>query len=312
MTNSAAINNSNTPEPIRFAPHTSRLLAAFVDYLLLSILVPLLAYKFENELLRFLATLLIGGAYYSIGNSEIMRGQTLGKKVFGLRVIDLNSASALSFNKSVLRFILSFGLIIALAELPSIIYRKQGLISSAYLIEAHLGLALLYTTISLFLFLLQATRSSLHDLLCQTIVIRTSENCSKQTLLELFAKIKSQTSRGLAALALGTALAAFLFQGGFSSDPEINTIKGGKYYLEQELPIRIAYASREQDVLAIYISVLKQDLSNKSQDNQQFSDLIVKKLKSKNLLSSGKIKFYYLWDKDKEQKEPEIIEMPRL
>lgn len=305
------LDTTNSAEPIRLAPHTSRLLAAFVDYLLLLILIPLVAYKFNNELLRFLATLLVGGAYYGIGNSEIMRGQTLGKKVFGLRVVDIKSAETLKFPKSVLRFLLSFGLIIALAELPSTIYRKLGLLSSAYLIEAHLGLALLYTTLSLFFFLLLMRRSALHDIFCKTLVLRAASNCSKEALSELLTKTPAKRSRELAALVLGTALASFLFLGGFSSDHEINQIKGAKYYLEQGLPIKIAYAAREEGLLALYLSVEKEDLSSKEKDNQIFSDQIFQKLKDKNLLVAKSMKFYFLWAKDPAQKEPEVVELAR-
>lgn len=304
-------NPADNVEPIRLAPHTSRLLAAFVDYLLLLILVPLVAYQFNHELLRFLATLLVGGSYYGIGNSEIMRGQTLGKKVFGLQVIDIESAKTLQFSRSILRFLLSFGLIITLAELPSIIYRKLGFSSSVYLIEAHLGLALLYTTLSLFSFLLLNRRSALHDLFCKTLVLRASNDCSKQALAELLAKTPTKRSRQLVALALGILLASLLFIGGFSSDKEINQIKGAKYYLEQGLPIKIAYAVKEKGSLAIYISVEKEDLLNKEEDNRGFGDQIVQKLRSKNLLSAKKIKFYFLWAKDREQKEPEVVELAR-
>lgn len=299
---------SEKPEYIRFAPHTSRLLAAFVDYLLLSILIPFVAYKFGDDLSRFLCTIALAALYYGVGNSEVMSGQTLGKRVFGLRVLDNNTLKAPELSKSITRFALSFGLIMTLAELPSIVYRKFAVLSSAHLIEAHLGFALFYTLLCLFFFIAQKTRRSFHDVLTKTSVIRASKNTSSEALKKLIDKVSNDKKRRLASTLVAFVLALILYQGGFSNDPEINNIKAAKYYIEAKLPIRIALADKKDDVLLIYLSVLEEDISNKDSKNIEITEKFKELLSEQGLLVSKKTKFYLVWAKDKTQKEPDIIE----
>ena len=118
----------------------------------------------------------IGGAialaYFGILNSRIGRGQTLGKRVLGIRVVDAN-ATTIGLSRSTLRaFVLLLPITLNGVYLP--IMESTPLVTGAVsLCVFGLGGALIY----LFLFN-RRTRQSIHDLAARTFVVGARDVCA--------------------------------------------------------------------------------------------------------------------------------------
>lgn len=151
-----------------------RIAAALIDYLILGVLGVLLGLLFFERLAalgspgRFIGAA-IALVYFGVLNSQIGRGQSLGKRIVGIRVVDADG-KAIGLARSLLREIVLLAPFtlngielghsdpLSSASYPAWLIVFGGIISIAYL----------------YLFNRQ-TRQSLHDLAVGTFVVREGE-----------------------------------------------------------------------------------------------------------------------------------------
>jgi len=112
---------------------------------------------------------LFAGVYFSILNSDISGGQTVGKRIVGIKVVNKDNKT-LSFTKSVLRYaVLGIPFFLNGARIPY--DTTMPVVVIIGLIVFGVGLSIIY----LFLFN-RHTRRSLHDLTAGSYVVRKSCN----------------------------------------------------------------------------------------------------------------------------------------
>jgi uncharacterized RDD family membrane protein YckC len=251
-------------DSISVASFSSRILAALIDYFVVwtvsSILrvpvINLLSSSLEPSTLydfQFIFTLVVGGLYLGLGNSFLTTGQTLGKKIFGLRVIDLNKkkqAIFLSIYKSFFRYFCTFGVIILAAEIPSMYFRNNSIVLPLHLLEFHMLIALTYTMLNASWFVFNIHHRAMHDVLSSSMVIRSYHRILDKSVLEEDIKIFLNQSQALplavnynlnsllktiVGILTGTAL---WYAGIIHSDP-MRLITEHKYIIEQGHSIRV-------------------------------------------------------------------------
>ena len=106
---------------IKLATRKRRFFAFLIDALIIGVFGNMIGWSFEDALLQLgsygkaigVATILL---YFGICNSKLMNGQTLGKMLLNIRVVDKNS-NYISVAKAILRA-LPFALYILLNGLP--------------------------------------------------------------------------------------------------------------------------------------------------------------------------------------------------
>lgn len=164
---------STEPESRVIASFWKRLLAFLIDSLLLGVVGFLLGLIFFDTLAKLggwgrLVGFIIALLYFGILNSSIGKGQTLGKHLTHLKVID-HEGQLISLSGSFLRYtILAVPFFLNGALIPpSAISPTVGIILSLIIFGG--GGAIVY----LYIFN-QRTRQSLHDLAVSTFVVRAS------------------------------------------------------------------------------------------------------------------------------------------
>lgn len=160
------------PEPVIIAGFWKRLLALIIDSLLLGAVGFLLGLMFFDQFARLggwgrLVGFIIALLYFGVFNSSIGKGQTIGKRITSIKVVD-REGQFLSPQKSFLRstilevpFFLNGALIP-----PSVLISPLGVLVG--LIIFGIGGAIIY----LYIFN-RRTRQSLHDLAAGSFVIRS-------------------------------------------------------------------------------------------------------------------------------------------
>ena len=234
-----------TPTLFEVAPPQARYVAAFVDYLVISAsFIALLQFAGDYG---FLLTFALGLVYLGVGNSHITAGRTLGKRVFGLRVVHGSQAAFLTLPHSILRYLCSFGLVILLSEIPPLIYRSLAVEGAAHILELPMLGAILYSLYTISRILVSRHHQAPHDILSNSLVLRTaaplnvSENSSRTYRWKLrpsFSSTMPQVMRAsinTAALLLG----AILWYLGIAHPAPIAVVKTQQYVLEHTFPIRL-------------------------------------------------------------------------
>jgi len=158
--------------PRLFGGFFRRLGAMVVDSIVLGLIGSLLGLAFFDALSTLgavgpLLGLVIATCYFGFQNSALCGGQTLGKRIVGIQVVDVEGKS-ISPGRSIARY-LAFGLPFFMGNpmlLGSSLASLPGLLLCG-LVSFWLG-----TIAYLFVFNLP-TRQSLHDLLVHTYVVRT-------------------------------------------------------------------------------------------------------------------------------------------
>ena len=157
-----------------FLPATlpARLLAAALDYILVSGLFIALSQLTPLAFPDGLLSVLSGGIYFTLAHSWVGKGQTIGKSLLGLKVIARGETSesakgpqVISLARSLLRYLSSFGCLILLAELPPLAYRANAWVASSWKLEFHMLLAFSWFFALCLSTLLDPLHRGLHDLL---------------------------------------------------------------------------------------------------------------------------------------------------
>ncbi len=222
----------------------ARLLAALIDLFLIRVL----AGTFLPSNNWGLGTFALAALYFSLGNSEFMGGGTPGKKLFGLKVLSINTGNHIGLGKSFLRYLAYPGLIILLIELPQIYFRANGLIASPYLLESNMLLAMLVFIGSVFLILFSKAQMGLHDWIASTSIARLNEEHKAK---QGWSKPESLS------VSLGACFALSLWLFGVNQPEPVKQLSSHRYHLERENPYRIAGSQIHNSVLQIAVFFLK-------------------------------------------------------
>lgn len=250
--------------------NASRMIAAFIDFLLITALSLTLeklfsGIDFDNYVLYDLKslsiTLFITTVYFGIGNSYITRGQTLGKKAFGLHTVKILSKhdleisfKFLTLKESILRFYLFIGLIILIGEVPDIFFKAKGLIINQSLQELNLYLAMQIMLFNGFLILFTNKKLGLHDIFVKSQVLHVDtkelpqiiENEIINATIEKLAA-KSESGKIVTLFILALALNTISWSGSISKDPSIASIKASKFKIEKLFPVKIVEINKALD-----------------------------------------------------------------
>ena len=146
-----------------------------IDSIVLGVFGFLMGLTIQDYLVRIgsyglLIGLIITIGYQTICNSKIANGQTIGKRVMDIHVVDINGNN-IGIGKSFLRaFILSFPYFTFNLSIPGL--SDTSLIS---LIKTFILFSIVMGVVVIYIFNRQ-TRQSLHDLVVDTFVATTVEN----------------------------------------------------------------------------------------------------------------------------------------
>jgi len=155
----------------------SRIAAFAIDMTILSISGFILGLMFQNFLIRighygYLFGFIICLVYFTIFNSKLFKGQTVGKLALMIQIVD-KDGNYLSIGKSLYRALILFGpFFILFVDIPGIYYGTfLYMLHDIFFLSAYLGVVVLYI-------FNKGNRQSLHDILAGTFVIakkRTGE-----------------------------------------------------------------------------------------------------------------------------------------
>ena len=233
--------------PLPVASMPGRALAALVDYVVIISTGTALRGFFPTYNYEFLFDFLIGALYFSIGNSALVNGRTLGKRVFGVSVISrsssTNQTSYLSMRSAFVRYFFSIGVLILGAELPPLYFRHFAVVAAPYLLELNMLGVLAYFLANVMHMALDPEHLALHDRLLNSIVVRNTgeRNSSEKKAAANSLSSYSMTSSGLhrIGIGLGLALALAFWSFGISGKNAATTAETHRFLLEHEFPIRI-------------------------------------------------------------------------
>jgi uncharacterized RDD family membrane protein YckC len=226
--------DSSTPI---LAPITARLLALFIDYIFLSALIFFIGKTLGHSDFIFIPTLLITGFYFTFCNSELGSGQSLGKKVLGLRVIGCSNKVFIDPAASALRYLLSFGMIILLSEVPVLAYRQLNLVAEPFFLELHMMAVMVFASVSLLFAALTKSKQSLHDIVCKTRVVRASEAPEVEDLDKI--PNNELGKDPFIVFVIATFFAIVLWSFGVIQPQSVASVAAHKYELENAFDIRI-------------------------------------------------------------------------
>lgn len=224
-----------------------RALAALVDYVVIISAGTALRGFFPTYNFEFLFDFIIGALYYSIGNSALVSGRTLGKKVFGVSVIEQCSNteqnSYLSIRSAFVRYFFSIGVLILGAELPPLYFRHYAVVAAPYLLELNMLGVLAYFLANIMHMALDPQHLALHDRLLNSIVVRntadrnTTESKSGANLPHSHSITSPRPQ--VIGIGLGIVLALAFWSFGISGKNSANSVEAHRFLLEHEFPIRI-------------------------------------------------------------------------
>lgn len=223
----------------------SRMLAGFIDYLVLMSLSILTTRFFFNPDLLFIPNFVLSGLYLGLGASSASSGQTLGKKAFRLRVVTVRTGRPspyLNPFEGFLRYFALIGVLIVLTDIPPLLYRRIGFVADPTVLEFHMWFALSYTITSLALVLLSPSHRGLHDLAVQSIVVRANSDLDpgggSRALNSCAAAAGSRTALLLAPLA-GIVFGTLMWLQGVVTEPQVAELVSHRFELERRYPIRV-------------------------------------------------------------------------
>jgi uncharacterized RDD family membrane protein YckC len=153
--------------------------ALFIDTLILGLVGFLLGLVFESTFVEIggwgrLTGFVIALAYFGLMNSKLFNGQTIGKRLLNIRVVDANNQT-IPLVKSVLRYII----LAAPFFLNGTQFTNEALLSYLMYPLSMIIFGGLFCIIYLYIFN-RITRQSLHDLAVGTLVVNI--NIEKQEL----------------------------------------------------------------------------------------------------------------------------------
>ena len=241
--------DGNVEQTLEIASLPARALAVFVDYLVVNAFQLLFSTSAVAIDFGFFLTLVFGGVYFTLGNSWVFQGRTLGKRAFGLRVLTYRGTSPpyLTLRQSFLRYMALYGGIILLAEIPPQWYRWLGVVGENWVLELPMLLVLCLAVTNVLLVAFTPRRLGIHDLLVSSVVIGAAAEVPEQikfvtndgaegrrgrpTETRL---AEARRQRAAIILFFGLLVGGFFWWLGLNHPEPINAVSGKRYALEQK------------------------------------------------------------------------------
>lgn len=220
-------------------PLLARILAAFVDSLVIQALLLAVHALYPAVEYQWIASIGFCLLYFGVGNSHISGGTTLGKRAFGLQVVHSITSEPLSLAQSIKRSVFHSILAQLVIEVPSIFFRQYGVTGSPYLLDTPMLLVLVYSFWNYSLPLANDFRRAGHDFLASSIVISRRDTDARE---EHAQTTKAQTrNRNYLTLQLPLSICiAFLaWIGSTTQPPLVEKVQFARYLLERDFPVRI-------------------------------------------------------------------------
>jgi uncharacterized RDD family membrane protein YckC len=193
----------------------------------------------------------------------LTRGQTIGKRAFGLRVMTMQGETVLlSVTRAFFRYFFYLGCIVLMTEIPPILYRHAAYGAQPELLDAHMLIVLSYFCANFISLLLSRNHRALHDVLTGTVVLRASLVPSRAELDHFLAApqlvypMPAFMRRCPFHVALGVIIGSLIWSFGSTSSPELRQLSSVRYQLEHDMPIRIVSASTDPNELQIQALLL--------------------------------------------------------
>lgn len=164
------------PKPTH-ASFWKRALAFIVDEIIISIAALILSFLFRNFFLNLGENLWYIGfmvlmPYFVILNSSIGKGQTLGKKLLGIRIVN-TKGQVVTIPRSFLRYFI-IGLVIFNSGIAESLYSLPGILQFTSTVFFVLTILLFFGIVGLIIF--NEDKRGLHDYLADTIVINSKNS----------------------------------------------------------------------------------------------------------------------------------------
>ncbi len=158
---------TTTPE-IRISHRSERIVSTLIDSILLIALGLLLDAQiiFLRTMDNMLFAVLCSTAYFVLQEGPLGKGQTIGKRIFGLRVLH-RDGSLLSYGQAFKRYFFA-SLISMFCSLPEM---SVGELQSKWSLLSTFGVA--YYLLDLIVFFRDPQSRAMHDYLAQTVVLKT-------------------------------------------------------------------------------------------------------------------------------------------
>ncbi len=189
---------------INISKFWTRVWALLIDSILLGIIGYILGLPFQDFLISIgnyglLIGLIITIGYQTICNSEFLNGQTLGKRIMDIQVVDING-DTINISKSFLRaLILSFPYFTYNLTIPGLSDTSiVSIVKTVVLFSIILGVVVIYI-------FNKQTRQSLHDLIIGTYVVKTEEN-EEVSIIPSITKSPFYVFGGLVILLIGVGV----------------------------------------------------------------------------------------------------------
>lgn len=236
-------------------PFSSRILAAIMDFSVCYAAFWGLAKLIDLPDDPIFLWLALAGLYYTIGNSAITRGRTLGKLFFGLQVLSASDNNIfLSLGRAFLRFFFMLGILVLGDISLESLYRYYVVTGPLYLLTFHKFLLylLFFSGVSLFFF--HPRRRTVHDFIAGSVVVRPSVAKSGKMVEGRFDGLRVIFS---VLVALVLSLVGWL--GSIDPDPDTSNIRRIRYRLESTFPLRIVEVAKTKDHVVIFALDLEAD-----------------------------------------------------
>ncbi len=274
------------------SPFFGRLLAAFIDYLTVSALVIFFSRWVKNPDWQAAPAFSAALVYFTIGNSVLTGGQTLGKKVFGLQVISKQQRGPLFLPlwRAALRYIASFGVYVLGAEVPYAYYRAHSITGSPLVLEFHMLILLVYACTNFSYLLFEPQRRGLHDLLSGSRVVRAQKLLGTISDGELpvcikAAPLKMVRRNSFFAHLAGTTTGGLLWALSVFHANAVVDVQGQRFKLEHDFSLRITSIALVEKHLQIECVLLP----GKPRDESGIAKEIGQKLLDEHLVGAADV-----------------------
>ncbi|MFN8390562.1 MAG: RDD family protein [Bdellovibrionota bacterium] len=240
-----------------------RAIGALIDYVVITSLFIVCSRLVADSDFLFLASFFSAGAYFTLSHSGRSKGQTIGKKPFGLRVVRTKGPGVLlSAGQAFARYFMYLGAVVLLTEIPPLLYRRYAVVADPEILDAHMLIVLGYFFANLLSLLCDRDGRALHDRLTGSVVVRAAEVPTRSELDRYLQQPRVLTPlptlfrKPLFQCAAGAFLGAMMWYLGFSSIGELKELSAMRYQLENRFPYRIVSASSEENELEIQALLL--------------------------------------------------------
>lgn len=274
------------------ANHPARVLAGIIDYLAVAGLYIALS-GILPDLPSGLVAFLSGAAYFGIAQSRIAKGQTIGKALLSLAVVPFPLAAdgprCLSLSRSLVRYFLTYGILILAAEAPPALYREAMVVAPSWQLELNMLFAFSWFVANLAHILVDPAQRGFHDLIAGSQVVRLEHQGAG-------AHPAPQHTFGPAARYFPVCAAALVWLPwwlGIQRPPPVESVMQARYPLERELDIRVLNAQAAENGVLIEALLLDADRMRGREGQKAFGEKAISILRTVHSLpeSAQQIRF---------------------